>query len=84
MHFYSSHSLSSCIIVTVVVEGSPIIALGGSELMSIISTVKSWSPSNSVSDCMVKLEHTVEGGPPTGNTTVAGSGDMKSSGSAAG
>jgi len=59
-------------------------AWGEPGLMSIIATVKSWSPSNSVSGSMVKVEHTVVGVPPTENTIVAGTGDMKSSGSAAG
>ena len=78
------YSLSSSVIVTVVVEAALIVAWGKPELIPVISTVKSWSPSSSVSGCMVKVEHIAGGGPPTGNTTVAGTGDMKSSGSAAG
>lgn len=75
---------SSVMVTVVVVEAVLIMAWGVLGLMPINVTVKSWSPSNSVSVCMVKVAHSGEGVPPTGNTTVGGAGDTKSSGSTEG
>jgi len=82
--FHRSHSLSSSIMVMVMVVDVESVAWGKPGLVPTIDTVNPWSPSNTVSVTMVIVAHTVEGGPPTGNTTVAGTGSMKSSGSAAG
>ena len=64
-------------IVTIVVLGEPIMACGGIELMCVISTVKSCSPSSSSSSVILKSMQLVVG-PPTKNVVLTKPRGLKS------